>query len=195
MIRSLALAASLLAGAVAPLRAQAHPHVPGMAHPAPPAAAPAREAGNAAFAALAEMRERLEADPSTDWSRVSLERLRAHLADMDEVTLRAQVTEAPVEGGFAARVEGTGRTLEAIRRMVTAHAAVINGASPYRMVVTPLRGGVRVVATLAAGTPAAEVAHLRGLGFIGLMTVGAHHQAHHEAIARGTPPAGHAHGE
>jgi hypothetical protein len=30
-----------------------------------------------------------------------------------------------------------------------------------------------------------ETQHIRGLGFIGILASGAHHQAHHLAIARG----------
>ena len=31
----------------------------------------------------------LEADPTTDWSKVNIGALREHLIDMDEVTMRA----------------------------------------------------------------------------------------------------------
>jgi hypothetical protein len=34
----------------------------------------------------------------------------------------------------------------------------------------------------------ATVARIRGLGFAGLLTQGAHHQAHHLAMARGGDP-------
>jgi hypothetical protein len=47
-------------------------------------------------------------------------------------------------------------------------------------------GGVRLTVTArgAAGDEKA-VARLRGLGFIGLLTLGAHHGPHHLAMARG----------
>ncbi len=50
-----------------------------------------REPGQSAFAAIQEIVAILEADPETDWSRVNIEALRNHLADMDNVTLRADV--------------------------------------------------------------------------------------------------------
>jgi hypothetical protein len=33
-----------------------------------------------------------------------------------------------------------------------------------------------------------EVAKIRGLGYIGILATGAHHQAHHWAMARGINP-------
>ena len=41
-----------------------------------------------------------------------------------------------------------------------------------------------VLLTVTARTPE-ETQHIRGLGFIGILATGAHHQAHHLAIARG----------
>ena len=46
----------------------------------------------------------------------------------------------------------------------------------------PLPDGVRLTVT---ATAAKETAHIRGLGFIGLMASGAHHQPHHLAMAKG----------
>ena len=43
------------------------------------------------------------------------------------------------------------------------------------------------------GTDAKAVARVRGLGFAGLLTQGAHHQAHHLAMARGEPVGDHRH--
>ena len=47
--------------------------------------------GQDAFGAIAEVVQMLDADPSTDWSKVDLERLRQHLIDMDEVTMRSMI--------------------------------------------------------------------------------------------------------
>ena len=170
-----------------PLAAQAHQHTPGMVHGAA-AVEPPREAGQAAFAAIAEIVARLEADPMTDWSRVDLEALRQHLRDMDDLTLHAEIATRPVEGGFEATVTGTGRTGEAIRRMTVAHAAMMNAGSDLRMEVTPTADGARIRVTSATPDDARSVARLRGLGVIGVMALGAHHQVHHEAIARGAAP-------
>src|SRR5262249_56527810 len=64
--------------------------------------------GQDAFGAIAEVVRILEADPATDWSTVDVERLRQHLIDMNEVVLRAAVQSAPVAGGLAMEVTGTG---------------------------------------------------------------------------------------
>jgi hypothetical protein len=78
--------------------------------------------GQDAFGAIQEIVRMLEADPNTDWSKVNLEALRQHLIDMNEVTLEAEVVAKPVDGGIEAKVTGTGRTVQAIQRMVPAHA-------------------------------------------------------------------------
>ena len=64
----------------------------------------------------------LEADPATDWSKVNISALREHLIDMDEVTLRAAAAERALDNGVEIAVTGAGRTLDAIKRMVPAHA-------------------------------------------------------------------------
>lgn len=64
--------------------------------------------GQDAFGAIQEMVRILEADPTTDWSRVNLERLRQRLIDMNEVTLRSSVRSEAVPAGLAMDVAGTG---------------------------------------------------------------------------------------
>ena len=49
--------------------------------------------GQDAFGAIQEIVQILEADPTTDWSKVNIAALREHLVDMNEVTLRAVATE------------------------------------------------------------------------------------------------------
>ncbi len=188
-MRRFAVLAFALAAAL-PLRAQEHQHTPGMQHP--PAAQP-REAGQAAFAAIAEVVRLLDADPRTDWSKVNLEALRQHLIDMDEVTMRAAVRAEPVEGGAAFTVTGSGRTLEAIRRMTRSRAAMGTPDGSLRMSVSDVDGGVRFVALAGNPADARAVARIRGLGFIGVVSLGEHHQAHHLGIASGTMAAMHGH--
>jgi hypothetical protein len=149
--------------------------------------------GQDAFGAIAEIVRILEADPATDWSRVDLERLRQHLIDMNEVTLRAAVKQAPVAGGLAMDVTGAGRTEQAIRSMLVPHAVELDRMPQWSAKTEPITGGVRL--TVVARTPddAKTVARIRGLGFAGLITEGAHHQAHHLAMAKGEVIAGHGH--
>lgn len=140
------------------------------------------EGGQAAFAAIQEIVARLMADPETDWSRVDIEALRRHLIDMDNVTLRAKVRTEPVDGGARFLVTSPDPEVTAsIRAMVPAHGATMNGTEGWDMRTEEIPGGASLTVT---GDPA----RIRALGFIGLMTVGMHHQAHHLALASGKNP-------
>ncbi|HEV8680830.1 MAG TPA: hypothetical protein VGQ90_15750 [Stellaceae bacterium] len=138
--------------------------------------------GQDAFGAIQEVVRILDADPKTDWSKVDLEALRQHLIDMNEVTLKADVAAKPIEGGLEVAVTGSGRTLLAIQRMIPAHAQSINGRNGWRVTAAALPNGE--ILTVAASDPK-EIQHIRGLGFIGLLASGAHHQPHHLAMAKG----------
>lgn len=140
--------------------------------------------GQGAFAAIQEIVEILEADPKTDWSKVNIDALRQHLIDMNNVTLAASVKAEPIENGMRFTLTGTGGVTESIRRMVTAHAATMNGVGGWSFKATEVEGG----ATLAVQVPSQDVSKLRGLGFVGVMTHGMHHQQHHLMIARGDNP-------
>jgi len=188
-MRRFAVAAAFVC-ATASLGAQDHQHTPGMQHP--PAAAP-KEGGQAAFAAIAEVVKLLDADPRTDWSKVNIEALRQHLIDMDEVTMRATVRSESVEGGAAFIVTGSGRTLDAIRRMTRSRAQTGDAAAAIRMSVTDVADGVRFTALAANPADARAVARIRGLGFIGVVALGDHHAPHHLGIANGTMTAMHGH--
>jgi hypothetical protein len=54
-------------------------------------------------------------------------------------------------------------------------------------------GGVRLTVVAKDPADARTVARIRGLGFIGLLVQGGHHQPHHLAMARGEALPGHAH--
>jgi hypothetical protein len=138
--------------------------------------------GQDAFGALQEIVRILEADPKTDWSKVDLEALRQHLIDMNEVTLKAAQSSKVVEGGLEITVTGEGRTLTAIQRMVPAWATTMNGYKGWVTKAATLANGELLSVTSAE---AAEIQHIRGLGFIGLMVSGSHHQPHHLAMAKG----------
>ncbi len=142
------------------------------------------EAGQSAFAAIQEIIQILEADPKTDWSKVDIEALRRHLIDMNNVTLNADARGEPVEGGMRFIVTGAGAVKDSIRRMVSAHAATMNGVDGWRFIASETDDG----ADLTVLVPAKDANKLRGLGFIGVMTRGMHHQMHHLMIARGEHP-------
>ncbi len=82
--------------------------------------------GQDAFGAIQEIVRVLDADPKTDWSKVNLEALRQHLIDMNDVTLKADVTAKSIDGGLEIAVTGNERTVQAIQRMVPAHAHEID---------------------------------------------------------------------
>ena len=147
--------------------------------------------GQDAFGAIAEVVKILEADPKTDWSKVDLERLRQHLIDMNEVVLHAQVKQSPVPGGVVMDITGAGRTEQAIRAMVVPHAIELDRMPSYAARTELIPGGVRLTVTAEAPDDPRAVARLRGLGFIGLLTEGAHHGPHHLAMAKGQALPGH----
>ena len=174
-----------------PLTAQAHQHVEGMTHP--PAASTTEaplSPGQAAYGALSEIVARLDADPSTDWSKVNIEALRRHLIDMDNVTMRSRIATQEVPGGFTAEITGDGESVGSIRRMTTAHAAQLGKGGAVLAEVVDIPGGVRMTVVSNAPTDARSVARLRGLGVAGVMTLGNHHGPHHEMLARGADPHG-----
>lgn len=148
---------------------------------------PLREPGNAAFATIQEAVRALEADPSTDWSKVDLEALRQHLIDMQHFTLDAVVvSREEIDGGL--RVTVTGDSPEAtasIQRAVRAHAPALAMETGWS--ATGSVDGDRAILQVTTSDPA-DVARIRGLGYIGLMASGAHHQLHHWAIVHGQNP-------
>jgi hypothetical protein len=138
--------------------------------------------GQDAFGAIQEIVRILDADPKTDWSKVDLEALRQHLIDMNEVTLKAAAASKPIDGGLEIAVTGSGRTLAAIQRMIPAWAQMANGHDGWSARASELPVGELL--TVTASDPA-EVQHIRGLGFIGLLASGSWHQMHHLAMAKG----------
>lgn len=143
------------------------------------------EAGQSAFAAIAEIVALLEADPKTDWSKVDIEALRQHLIDMNNVTLLANVKESDQGNAVEFQVTGTGLVTDSIRRMVMAHAMTMNDVDGWNYAAKEIERG----ASLTVTPPKAEsVLKLKGLGFIGIMASGMHHQQHHWMVANGINP-------
>lgn len=137
--------------------------------------------GQEAFGTIQEIVRILEADPSTDWSKVNIAGLREHLIDMDEVTMHAAAKTRMLDGGIEFTVTGAGRTLPAIKRMVPAHATVLRSLG-WKATTEDLPDGVKLTVMASEAQPLVK---LKALGFIGIMAHGAHHQAHHLMIAKG----------
>jgi len=140
------------------------------------------EAGQGAFATIAEIIALLEQDPSTDWSSVNIDGLRKHLVDMNQLTLNAQAAKTISDGKVVFTVRGNGRTLRAIQTMVPAHSAELEKINNWKTQTSLTDSGITL--TITSSDPR-EITKIAGLGFFGVMATGAHHQSHHLLMATG----------
>jgi len=160
----------------------------GAAEPTGIGGTPLVEGGQSAFSAIAEVVAALQADPNTDWSVVDIDGLRDHLRDMDIVTIDSRSVTSEIEGGLMFEVTGEGEVIDAIRRMASAHAGMMDGADGWNYSTVEIPNGAALSVTVFE---ASDLAMLKGLGFYGIMASGMHHQTHHWAMASGADP--HAH--
>jgi hypothetical protein len=174
-----------------PADAQASGAMDHSRHAATMGASAAAPAGQDAFAAIAAAVAALEADSTTDWSKVNIEALRRHLIVMNDVTLGARAVQSSIAGGARMDVTGDGRVVDSIREMLRAHAPQLETLGLYRARVEEIPRGARLTVTAAQDGDTKTAAKIRGLGFAGLLTQGAHHAEHHLALARGTPMSHH----
>jgi hypothetical protein len=137
--------------------------------------------GQDAFGTIQEVVQLLQADHSTDWSKVNISALRQHLIDMNEVTLHAAAAERMLDNGIEIVVTGEGRTLEAIKRMVPAHISELREIG-WIAKSEDLANGVKLTVTASEAQPLTK---LKALGFMGIMVQGGHHQPHHLMMAKG----------
>lgn len=140
------------------------------------------EPGQDAFAAIAEIVAILRTDPETDWGRVSINALRAHLVDMNELVLGAVVETRPHPDGLTMRVLLEGPAGDAASRMVPAHGPVLAAETGWASEVDV---GTESLVWTVADLTGDRIAEIQALDFFGLMATGDHHRAHHIAIARG----------
>ena len=140
--------------------------------------------GNEIFGTIQEVVHKLEADPNTDWSKVNLEALRQHLSDMKAFTEEVQVVDKkPITNGVKIWVRPeTHRAECALKRLFSMHPAMLKKEKGWDMVTK--QDSSEWVITCTTNNPA-EVSEIRGLGYIGLLAEGAHHQLHHWMIATG----------
>lgn len=139
------------------------------------------ETGQSGFAALTEIVTILREDPETDWSMVDIAALRRHLVDMDLLTTEVEVDVIQRTEGARFEIRGTQRVLEAISAMVPAHAPFLSAETGWNVSTEELEDGVALIVD-------GDAAQIQGLGFFGLMTIGAHHQEHHLMLAKGAAP-------
>lgn len=185
--RFIAAAVFALGFAGAPALAQTGQHGRAMVHGPGPGAVPALP-GQDLFGAITEIVDILNADPETDWRVVDIDALRAHLLDMQRVATHAHPRAETVAGGMSFTLDRSGAAGAAAERMLAAHGPVLESELGWRADLSFEVGEIRWIVR-APGDSAGAV-RIRALGFFGLLASGAHHQAHHLAMARG---AGHAH--
>ncbi len=139
--------------------------------------------GQEAFGTIQEIISILEADPNTDWDSVDIDALQAHLIDMDEVTMHTTVKREIIPNGLKMIVTGEGRSIDSIKRMVPTHNAMtLSSFKQWKTKVEIIDKGVILTVTSDIEK---EVDKIRGLGFIGIMSVSSNHQPHHLMMAKG----------
>ena len=184
MTRSrIALTTAALCALATAAPAQHASHAPG-AGPEAGAGAGPLEPGQGAFAAIAEIVALLASDPATDWSRVDIAALQAHLADMDAVVMDSEVAQEDLPDGLRMTLSRDGRAGVAAARMVPAHGPVLAAETGW---LSEVESGDDALTWTVRDPSGAAVEQIRALGFFGLMATGAHHQPHHMALARGAP--------
>jgi hypothetical protein len=143
------------------------------------------ESGQSQFAAIAEIVELLRDDPKTDWPQVNINALREHLVDMDNLTTQAKVDQSIADMHVTFTITGDGLVAKSIQRMILAHSKMLTQSSNWPVIADSLPNGATM--TIQARS-SEELDQILGLGFFGVMTVGAHHQQHHVMIAKGSSP-------
>ena len=165
-------------------------HAAMMGHNTAPTQVVLTESGTDPFATLQEVIAALESNTNTNWEKVNIEALRLHLVEMQDMTINVDVKQQYIDNGFQAVVTPTtNRAVQSLTRVLSGHPAQMKAETGWDMQVRDNNG----VFTLTVTTDnAIDVAKIRGLGYIGVMAYGNHHQPHHWAIASGdNPHAGH----
>jgi len=162
-------------------------HTKGMSHTSQDTEKALTEAGNDAFGTIQEVIKKLESDPNTDWSKVNIEALRAHLSDMQDMTMNIEVlSQKNIPNGMEATIKATNpRAYEALKRVFMAHPDQLKRDTGWDMKVEESNQKFTIKTTTSKEN---EINKIRGLGYIGLMAYGAHHQPHHWMMATGKNP-------
>jgi len=145
------------------------------------------EPGNDAFGTIQEVVRKLRANPDTDWSRVNLEALRQHLVDMDNFTRHVSVVhKRDIKSGVELEVRADSEAAgESLARALSAHPRMIKDEFGWDIAVSGKAPDFQMRVTSPRPQ---DVEQIRGLGYIGIMALGEHHQMHHWAIATGSNP-------
>ncbi|NOX15311.1 MAG: hypothetical protein GXP61_04700 [Epsilonproteobacteria bacterium] len=148
---------------------------------------PLLEAGNDAFGTIQEVIRNLKNDPNTDWSKVNIEALRAHLSDMEDITLNIKIlSQKNIPNGVVVIIKPTTpRAYSALKKVFQAHPRQLKKDTGWDMRVEEKNKNFTITITTSKKN---EVNEIRGLGYIGIMAYGSHHQLHHWMMAKGMNP-------
>jgi hypothetical protein len=161
-------------------------HAAMMGHNTAPTQVVLTESGTDPFATLQEVIAALESNTRTNWEKVNIEALRLHLVEMQDMTINVDVKQQHIDNGFQAVVSPTtSNAVKSLTRVLSGHPAQMKAETGWDMQVQINNS----VFTLTVTTDnAKDVAKIRGLGYIGVMAYGNHHQPHHWAMASGDNP-------
>jgi len=158
-------------------------HAPGMNHGATTSNGQPREGGQATFAAIIEIVGILEQDAETDWGKVDINGLRAHLLDMNHLILNTDATTSTAgKNQIRFDIRGTPVSIPSIHRMVPAHSRFIEQSRGWT--IQPELNDDGATLTITVDDPV-SLNRLDALGFYGFMSLDSHHQAHHYQMAIG----------
>jgi len=143
---------------------------------------PLTESGNDIFGAIQQVINQLEQNPNTDWSQVDLEALRQHLLDMKAFTEEVEVlSQSPIDQGIEIQVKPqSDLAIKALTNVLSKHPSMLKSEMGWDMIATQKDEYWVITCTTEK---ASEVDKIRGLGYIGLLAAGAHHQLHHWMVA------------
>lgn len=184
----MALFAILIAATVTvPAQAQHHETHSSQGEADAPNSAVLQAAGQSVFGAVQEAIRTLEADSTTDWSEVDVDRLRQHLLDMHHVAMHVTVErKTSIEDGVRIRVRPTQEAARAaLSRVLDAHPTMLKQETGWTMTVTEDEDAY--VLRVTTDTPS-ERDKIRALGYMGLLAYGRHHQRHHWTLVQGARP-------
>ena len=118
----------------------------------------------------------------------SYEALRQHLVDMQNFTLNVEVlAQKSIEHGVEFTVKpATIGAAASLERLFSAHPAILKQESGWDMTVKK-NADSSYTAQVTSATPG-DAVKIRGLGYIGVVAFGKHHQAHHWQMAVGAQP-------
>jgi hypothetical protein len=135
-----------------------------------------------AFGTIQEIINILVSDPKTNWKSVNIDALREHLIDMDQLTMYSKVERENIDNWLKMIVTWTGRTLDAINRMVTTHKSMtLDNVKNWNVDLKKLNNWV-ILTVISDNTN--EVDKIRGLWFIWIMAIWSQHPVHHLMMAK-----------